>query len=304
MSAAISDDTTFKGSKYDAVIKTKRINTIDIADLEYYKKDKLVSSVVNDGSKWGYVDSGKDTPTWTLKTKFSALSKEGRWELINSKGDAIGKLKIKALVRNYLVQMEKRNEKYGNGDVQVQFNDSQTEFVVKRQDRFPRTISVFATEDGKKVGETTSGTVRVAKGELLHFNLAICSLFVLLMREFSEKPTRYKKQWLNSEETKDIPQELESTFSDNVATPRKYVISPGKFDADSGSLSPDSIQAKKPNETKETKAKETKDRKEGNEKKKKTRRDHSEDDSDDSDDSDDIDDTEDTHSKEKKKCKG
>jgi len=302
-----------KGSKYDVVFKSQKgSNNSDILELEYHKKDKLVSQVVNDGPKWGYIDtqSSKDSPTWTIKTKFSALAK-GQWELITSKGEAIGKMKIKAFVRNYVLQMDKTNEKYGNGDVQVQFNDPQTEFVVKRQDRFPRTIAMFTTEDGKKVGETTSGTVRVAKGELLHFNLAICSLFVLLMREFNDKPTRYKKQWLSSEETTDKPQELESTISDNVATPRgKSTTSPVKSDADSGSLSPAKKPTKETKEKKETKeakntTKEAKDTKKA--KKAKASRDHSEDDTDDTDDTedtDDTDDTEDTHSKGKKSPRG
>jgi len=213
-------------------------------ELQYFLGDDLLSEVKlkgeSSGSKWDYIKQKghRETASWTIKSKF-ALS-TGKWTIITNKSEVLGKMKVKAFVRAYRV-IVRDHLKYGRGDIKVVFNDSQTEFYIQRLDVLPKCMAVFRSQ--QRVGEATGGTVRVARGELLHFTLALCSMFVLLMQEFSEKPSRYKKQWTKGEEALITNGEAESDSS--TTTPRNpkgeksIGVSPMKADADSGSRSPE-----------------------------------------------------------------
>jgi len=155
------------------------------------KENNRIASVTGNGYKWEFVDY-KDDVVWTIKTSFRLGV--ATWELYHY-DQLVGKTRVKAFVR--LFEFVHTETKFGRGSLTVIFNESQTELrIIKPIERKPTVMATFNTESlGKKVAETDSGRLFIAKGELRDYAMAVSSLFLLIMQEFVEKPSRFKKRW-------------------------------------------------------------------------------------------------------------
>jgi len=121
----------------------------------------------------------------------------------------------------------------------ISFDDAQTEFTIYRKEKQPRLVAVFNSTTPRKVAETTAGVARIASGEMRNFMLSITCMFIFLMQEFHNRPTRFVKRWNQPEMLTAVTSEGEMAPLDSMSprTPGARSVS-SKIDADSGSPSP------------------------------------------------------------------